>query len=82
MIGSLTGEQGPVSSRCSRARCSSPAVAALRWRNPRIHAEGRVKTWLACDEHRAELESFLTDRGFPVEVAPFTAADVASEGTP
>lgn len=81
MIGSLTGEQGPVSSRCSRARCSAAAVAALRWRNPRIHAEGRVKTWLACDAHRAELEAFLIDRGFPVEVVPF-ADDVAAEGAP
>lgn len=72
MIDALLGDRGPVAARCSRARCTAPAVVALRWRNPRIHTDGRSKTWLACEEHLGALEAFLTDRGFPVEVTPFT----------
>lgn len=40
----------------------------MHWRNPRIHAETRVKTWLACDDHREFLTDYLTSRGFPVTV--------------
>ena len=53
---------------CSRAGCRDAAVWALLWRNPKIHTADRVKTWLACQEHRAVLESFLTDRSFPLTV--------------
>ena len=30
----------------------------------RIHAPDRRKIWLACDEHRESLETFLGARGF------------------
>lgn len=54
---------------CSRAGCRVPAVWAIRWRNPRIHAADRRKTWVACDEHVGYLREFLRARDFPVEVA-------------
>ncbi|MGC0370980.1 hypothetical protein [Microbacterium sp. SLBN-111] len=54
---------------CSRAGCRAAAVWAIRWRNPRIHAEDRRKTWVACDEHVGYLREFLRARDFPVEVA-------------
>ncbi|GAA1320043.1 hypothetical protein ACFSWE_05385 [Leucobacter albus] len=53
---------------CSRAGCRDEAQWALRWRNPKIHAVDRRKTWLACDEHRDVLAAFLTDRSFPLEI--------------
>ncbi|MCI9857951.1 hypothetical protein [Microbacterium proteolyticum] len=54
---------------CSRAGCRGLAIWALRWRNPRIHAADRRKTWVACDEHVVYLREFLSARDFPVEVA-------------
>ncbi|MFT4235261.1 MAG: hypothetical protein QM607_09725, partial [Microbacterium sp.] len=57
---------------CSRAGCRERAAWAIQWRNPRIHTDGRRKTWLACDEHVEFLRDFLTSRDFPVEVSqPF-----------
>ena len=53
---------------CSRAACRVPATHHIRWRNPRIHAEDRVKIWLACDEHVDFLSEYLRAREFPVEV--------------
>ena len=53
---------------CSRARCQSPATHRILWRNPRIHAEGRRKVWLACDEHVEFLSEYLRSRDFPVTV--------------
>ena len=49
---------------CSRRGCGAEATWALRWNNPRLHAPERRKTWLACDEHRAHLDDFLSARGF------------------
>ncbi len=63
-----------IAPRCSRARCRAAATWALHWRNPRIHVDGRTKTWLACASHADELRAFLDDRGFPVVVEPFAAA--------
>ena len=60
---------------CSRAGCRAPATWRVDWRNPRIHAAGRRKTWVACDEHRDYLRDFLATRDFPVEVAPLEPAD-------
>jgi hypothetical protein len=54
--------------RCSRAGCGSAATAAVNWRNPKIHSADRVKTWLACDEHREYLRDYLATRDFPVVV--------------
>ncbi len=31
----------------------------LAWNNPKLHAPERRKTWLACEEHREHLSSFL-----------------------
>lgn len=53
---------------CSRAGCRAEAAWALLWRNPKIHTPDRRKTWLACEEHREVLTSFLSDRSFPLEV--------------
>jgi hypothetical protein len=39
-------------------------VWALHWNNPRLHAPERRKTWLACGQHRDDLEGFLALRGF------------------
>lgn len=53
---------------CSARGCRSTAAWALRWNNPRLHPPERRKTWLACEEHRADLERFLGTRGFLREV--------------
>jgi hypothetical protein len=50
---------------CSARGCRATAEWALEWRNPKIHTDDRVKTWLACAPHREHLESFLTRRDFP-----------------
>jgi len=62
---------------CSRAGCRSDAGWRVEWRNPRIHAADRVKTWTACDEHVGFLREFLAGRDFPVRVA---AIDSPVEG--
>ena len=54
--------------RCSRAGCTSEALWAVNWRNPRIHGADRVKVWLACDEHVEFLRDYLATRDFPVVV--------------
>ena len=61
---------GPDRLVCSARGCRADAVWALRWNNPRLHAPDRRKTWLACEEHREELERFLALRGFLREVGP------------
>ncbi|HEY8281929.1 MAG TPA: hypothetical protein VIG28_05565 [Leifsonia sp.] len=53
---------------CSRAGCTEPAQWRLEWRNPKIHAEDRVKVWLACPEHVDFLREFLSARDFPLQV--------------
>jgi len=72
----MIGEQGPATERCSRAGCTEPATSAVHWRNPRIHSEDRVKTWLACDAHVDYLRDYLATRDFPVTV---TAVGVTVE---
>ena len=57
-----------VDATCSRAGCRAPAHWRIDWRNPRIHTADRVKTWVACDEHRDYLRDFLASRAFPVSV--------------
>ena len=49
---------------CSAKGCRTEATWQLLWNNPRIHTPDRRKTWLACDEHRESLETFLGVRGF------------------
>ncbi len=53
---------------CSRAGCRKAAGWQVVWRNPRIHALGREKIWLACDEHLDFLRDYLRSRDFPVDV--------------
>ncbi|MCS5719427.1 hypothetical protein N1027_14915 [Herbiconiux sp. CPCC 205763] len=64
----------PIAEECSRAACRAAATWRIDWRNPRIHAEDRRKTWLACDEHVDYLREFLDARDFPLMVAPLTSA--------
>lgn len=56
---------------CSARGCRSAATFELRWNNPRLHTPERRKSWLACDEHRAQLEQFLEARHFLRETVPF-----------
>jgi hypothetical protein len=49
---------------CSAKGCSSDAVWALRWNNPKIHTPDRRKAWLACGDHRQSLTDFLSARSF------------------
>ncbi|MGV8857136.1 MAG: hypothetical protein ACOH1Z_01145 [Rhodoglobus sp.] len=65
----MIGENGPVTSQCSRAGCLLDARWNVNWRNPRIHGLERVKIWLACDEHVDYLNDYLSTRGFPVVVS-------------
>jgi hypothetical protein len=57
--------------KCSRAGCTQLATHKLNWRNPKIHSEDRVKTWLACDEHLSFLVDYLETRGFFLATVPF-----------
>lgn len=63
----------PEALTCSRAGCRATASVRIDWRNPRLHTDGRHKTWLACDEHADYLEGFLAARSFPLEVSPVDA---------
>ena len=56
--------------KCSRAGCQSVAVTTVIWRNPKIHKDGRVKTWLACTEHLSYLVDYLDSRSFFLETKP------------
>jgi hypothetical protein len=60
--------------RCSAKGCRAAARWALRWNNPKIHDPDRRKTWLACDDHREHLSSFLSRRGFLRETVPVDEA--------
>ncbi|MGX1702402.1 hypothetical protein [Microbacterium sp. NPDC055357] len=59
---------GAPDTTCSRAGCRATARWRIDWRNPRIHAEDRRKTWVACDDHVAYLREFLSARSFPLDV--------------
>lgn len=60
---------------CSRSGCAEAAAHAIRWRNPKIHAEDRRKTWLACEAHLETLREFLAARDFPLAVVPVNELD-------
>lgn len=61
------------SAKCSRAGCEQGAVWQIEWRNPKIHDETRVKTWLACAEHESFLVDYLDARQMLLGTKPFTA---------
>ncbi|UOQ58484.1 hypothetical protein MUN78_06535 [Leucobacter allii] len=65
---SILGDAAEHRFACSRAGCRAEAASAILWRNPRIHAADRRKTWLACAEHLEVLRDFLAARDFPLEV--------------
>jgi hypothetical protein len=56
--------------RCSARDCRAAATVALQWRNPRLHEAGRVKVWVACDDHVDHLADFLARRNFLLGRAP------------
>lgn len=64
---------------CSAKGCRAQAAWALVWNNPRLHTPQRRKVWLACDEHREHLATFLSARSFLREVVPF--AELGAGGT-
>lgn len=74
---SSAGDGQVTAATCSRAGCRAAATWRIDWRNPRIHAADRRKTWVACDEHRDYLRDFLAARDFPVAVAPLTGAEAS-----
>lgn len=56
--------------RCSAKGCRSAALYGIRWNNPKLHSPQRRKVWLACEEHRANLEDFLRMRSFFLDCVP------------
>jgi hypothetical protein len=64
------GEPVPDAPRCSARGCRAGATVDLRWRNPSLHDETRVKHWLACADHADQLATFLDRRGFLLGQAP------------
>ena len=77
--GAIGAGQAPERLTCSRAGCLERAIWRIEWRNPKIHAEDRVKIWLACDEHVESLREFLAARQFPVRVVAADPADATAE---
>lgn len=77
LLGSSPGEE-----ECSRAGCTTAAVWRIDWRNPKIHAEGRVKTWLACDEHLEFLREFLAARSFPLSTSELRGLEQPAAESP
>lgn len=57
---------------CSAKDCREAATWQLLWNNPKVHTPERRKIWLACDEHKSSLGSFLTVRGFLKETQTHT----------
>lgn len=64
--------EDPESPICSAKGCRAAAVWVLAWNNPKLHTPQRRKTWLACEEHREHLSSFLGMRGFLKDVVLLT----------
>jgi len=55
---------------CSAKGCRADASWQVVWNNPRIHTPDRRKIWLACNDHKESLETFLGARGFYRETVP------------
>lgn len=64
---------------CSAKGCRSLAKWKLLWNNPKLHPPERRKTWLACDDHRESLSSFLSVRGFLRDTEPIDDRDTLEE---
>lgn len=65
---------------CSGKGCRADAEYGLMWNNPKLHAPDRLKTWLACEEHRVSLSYFLSVRGFLKDTVPVSQL-TDSQGT-
>lgn len=63
-LDSLGNPETPGTTQCARKGCRRAAQWSIRWNNPKVHTADRLKVWLACDEHRAWLEDYLSVRGF------------------
>ena len=66
----MTAASADAPELCSAKGCRAEATWQLRWNNPKIHTPDRRKVWLACDEHRGSLETFLGARGFLKDTVP------------
>ncbi len=53
---------------CSAKGCRQSPSYAVVWNNPKVHTPEREKIWLACEDHREWLASFLDKRGFLLRV--------------
>jgi hypothetical protein len=65
---------------CSAKGCRADATWGLLWNNPKLHTPERRKVWLACDEHREHLASFLDARGFLRRTVPVADLERAEAG--
>jgi hypothetical protein len=74
-------EEAPEIPVCSAKGCRAHAVWVLAWNNPKLHAPSRRKTWLACEEHRQHLSSFLDLRGFLKDVVRLTEWEEGERGS-
>ncbi len=66
----MTGHEADEPVQCSAKGCREPARHVLVWNNPKLHTPDREKTWVACEEHRESLSTFLDIRGFLRRVDP------------
>lgn len=55
-------------SKCSRVGCVAEATAMVIWRNPKLHSLDKTKAWGTCTEHSDYFVSYLTIRGFFLEL--------------
>lgn len=62
---------------CSGRGCRADATWGLLWNNPKLHTPERRKVWLACDDHREHLSTFLDARGFLQSVVPVAELESA-----
>jgi hypothetical protein len=55
---------------CSAKGCQAKAGWTLQWNNPKLHTPDRRKEWLACEDHKESLSTFLGARGFLKDTRP------------
>jgi hypothetical protein len=68
----MLGMSGPSEPVCSKKDCMGRASRSILWRNPKIHDESRVKTWLSCADHESFFLEYLGAKNFPVSSEAFT----------
>jgi len=64
---------------CSTRGCRAPGTWGLLWNNPKLHTPQRRKVWLACDEHREQLEQYLGARSFLRATVPVAELEIADD---